>query len=109
MDEQELYIAMKSLPDFDCWPLPHTWYTKFGIPLPTVIGPKEYMESGYTTKCTYEMKKLPPLILNEPQDGGRLVIVPETVPVEVSTTQVPFDCPGIFPAVLPSLCDPSPA
>jgi len=104
-EERKLYEAMKDLPDFDCFPIPQSWFKKFNIPPRNPVGVREYIHSNYAMAMAVAPKDLPPLIIDEPQQGGKLVEVapPEEVPVELISK--PFDWPEgkPFPAVLPSL------
>ena len=104
-EERDLYEALKNLPDFDCFPIPSSWFKKFNIEPRGVVGPKEYIESNYAMMKSLEPKQLPPLIIDEPQQGGKLVkmIEPEVIPTELVSR--PFEVKGPFPAVLPFLKD----
>jgi hypothetical protein len=112
-EERKLYEALKELPDFDCFPIPQSWFKKFGLPARNPISVREYIHSNYAMEIAAKPKDLPPLIIDEPQQGGKLVEVPafEEIPVEVVTR--PFELPEgkPFPAVLPSLLNtiPEPA
>ena len=106
-DEQSLYDELKQLPDFDCLPIPQTWFKKFGIPPRNPISTREFLESQYTMKCAWSPKDLPPLIINTPQQNGKLVVVPEHEEVTHTIISKPFEMPEVFPAVLPSLTDES--
>jgi hypothetical protein len=108
MDEVTLYRMMKDLPDFDSYPIPFAWYAKFGIPMPEAIGPREYIESNYAMQCANDKKDLSPLVIDAPQKGGALVVVPVHAEVKVETSQRTFEMPesGVFPVVLPALNDP---
>lgn len=109
-DEQhQLYLQMKDLPDFDCFPLPQHWYKKYNIEQPGVINPKEFMESGYAIKCQFAKKDLPTIVKGPLLDeNGEIRHVP-FLPIEeikVTTTTRPFRMEnGEFPVVLPSLLD----
>jgi len=54
-----------------------------------------------------EQKELPPLIIDEPQQGGKLVVVPEQEPVTLEVVNRPFvwDEKKPFPAVLPFIAE----
>lgn len=106
MDEDTLlYNSMKDLPDFDCFPIPSHWFSKFGIPPRNPVSVREYIDSGYTFKMSIAPKDLPPLIISEPQQGGKLVemIIEEPVKVEVISRPLELKDGEAFPAVLPSL------
>lgn len=103
--ERQLYEELRQSPDFHLLPLPQHWYEKFGIPRRTMDTTREFLESGYTMKCMYAQKDLPPLIIDEPIDNGRQPIfhIVEEVPLEIISR--PFEQGKHFPAVLPSLTD----
>lgn len=65
---------------------------------------KEFIASGYTLKCAYAPKDLPPIVIDKPIKDGLLVEVapPEEIPVEVVSR--PFTEENV-PMVLPSLKD----
>ncbi len=96
---------MKDLPDFDCLPIPVSWFKKYNIPAREAVAPKEYIESNYAMLKSVELKDLPPLIIDEPQRGGVLVEVVAEDPVTLEVVSRPFewDTSKPFPAVLPSL------
>ena len=106
MDEEEiLYNEMKDLPDFDCMPIPARWFKRFNIAPRTLPTTREYLESGYTIKRATEIKDLPPLIIDEPQQNGKLLVpLPaEEIKVEVVSRPFEWDSSKPFPAVLPML------
>jgi hypothetical protein len=90
-DEDALYNELKELPDFDCLPLPARWFKKYNIPPVEVINPHNFIESRYTVKCQFAPKDLAPLIINEPQQGGKLVEVLPPEDIKVETISKPFD------------------
>jgi len=104
----ELLYELKKLPDFDCLPLPDAWYTKFNLPPKKVINPREFMESNYAMEIALAPKDLPPLIIDEPQQGGKLVQFIDEPPPEVTLRSRPFehDPSKPFPAVLVKDDDP---
>ena len=108
MTDEELYNAMKDLPDFDCYPIPQSWFKKFNLPVRNPITVREYIESGYAMKMAVAPKDLPTLVINEPQQNGKLVKMVEEEPVKVDLISRPFELKEgeMFPAVLPSLKDP---
>ena len=93
---------LKAQPDFECLPLPAYWFKKYNIPPRAAQGPKEYIESNYAMKRAIENKDLPPLIIDEPQQGGKLVKVhpPDATPIEVKTRPFVWDQSKPFPAVI---------
>jgi hypothetical protein len=103
--DEELYNAMKDLPDFDCMPIPSSWFKKFNIPLREAVAPKEFIESNYTLKRSVEIKDLPPIIIDEPQRNGVLMEVPKEEEIKVEVVSRPFDWDNSkpFPSVLPAL------
>jgi hypothetical protein len=86
-EEVELLYALKQLPDFECFPLPASWYEKYKIPPRGVVNPREFMESNYTMRMAVAEKDLPPLFIDEPQRGGELKEFPpiKEIPIEVRT------------------------
>jgi hypothetical protein len=107
-EEVELLYALKQLPDFDCLPIPDHWFKKYNLAPRGTIAPREFMESNYTMSMAVAPKDLPPLIIDEPQQGGKLVKfmeVPE-VPVEVRSRPFEWDQSKPFPAVLVKDDDP---
>jgi hypothetical protein len=107
-EEVELLYALKQLPDFDCLPIPDTWFKKYNLAPRGTIAPREFMESNYTMSMAIAPKDLPPLIIDEPQQNGKLVRfmeVPE-VPVEVRSRPFDWDQSKPFPAILVKEDDP---
>ena len=101
-EEVELLYALKKLPDFDCFPIPDSWYKKYNLAPRGVINPRQFMESNYAMEMAIAPKDLPPLIIDEPQQNGKLVIVPdEPMPhVEVRSRPFEWDNTKPFPAIL---------
>ena len=103
-DEEELALLkeLQAQPDFECLPLPAYWFKKYNIPPRAAQGPKEYIESNYAMKMAIAPKDLPPLIIDEPQQGGKLVKVhpPDATPIEVKTRPFVWDRTKPFPAVI---------
>jgi hypothetical protein len=102
-EERALYETLKTLDDFDCFPLPSAWYKKFNIPPRNPVTIREFMESRYTDTC-FLKSTLPTLVIETPIKDGLLVqMAPlEDVPVEVISR--PFTLQSV-PAILPSLMD----
>ncbi len=107
MDDEVMYDLMKDMPDFDCMPIPQSWYKKFNIPPRNPVTVREYIDSGYAMKRAIEKKDLPPLIIDTPQQGGKLAIFVPEEKVQVDMISRPFvlDPDTPFPAILPSLRD----
>jgi hypothetical protein len=106
MDEEEiLYNELKQSPEFDNLPLPARWFKKFNIPPRTLPTTREYLESGYTIKRATEHKDLPPLIIDEPQQNGKLLVAPPVEEIKSEVISRPFDWDSSkpFPVVLPML------
>lgn len=103
--DDEMYNAMKDMPDFECMPIPAEWFKKYHIPIREAVAPKEFIESNYTIARAVEVKDLPPIIIDDPQRDGALVEVPkeEEIPVEVICRPFEWDSSKPFPAVLPAL------
>ena len=103
-DEEELALLkeLQAQPDFECLPLPAYWFKKYNIPPRAAQGPKEYIESNYAMRRANEVKDLPPLIIDEPQQGGKLVKVqpPDATPIEVKARPFVWDQSKSFPAVI---------
>lgn len=101
-DELALLKMLQAQPDFECLPLPAYWFKKYNIPPRAATGPKEYIESNYAMRRSVEQKDLPPLIIDEPQQGGKLVKVhpPEEVKIEVVARPFVWDQTKPFPAVI---------
>jgi len=107
-EEVELLYALKKLPDFDCLPIPDTWFKKYNLAPRTTVGPREFMESNYTMNMAIAQKDLPPIIIDEPQQGGKLLpfINEAPPPVEVRTRPFEWDASKPFPATLVKDDDP---
>lgn len=105
IDEDALYNEMKDLPDFDCMPIPSSWFKKYKIGSRNPLTPAEFIESNYTMRRATERKDLDPLIIDEPQQGGKLVEAPPVEDIKVEVINRPFDWDNTkpFPAVLPML------
>jgi hypothetical protein len=101
-DELALLKMLQAQPDFECLPLPAYWYKKYNIPPRAATGPKEYIESNYAMRRALEPKDLPPLIIDEPQQGGKLVKVhpPEETNIKVVARPFNWDQTKPFPAVI---------
>jgi hypothetical protein len=115
MDEQEerlLVEALKQHPEFECFPLPASWFKKYNIPPRTACGPREYIHSNYAIECSIAPKDLPPILIKEPQkDKDGKVILVEMVKVEEPVLEVrerPFQLQDgeDFPIVLVDENDP---
>lgn len=105
IEDREIYAELKDLEDFGCFLIPESWYKEFNIEKPKEETISEFMRSGYTAKCAYKYKNLPPIIHSVPQDNGRLAVVPEIFIPELSVTQRPFILAEgePFPSILPGL------
>jgi len=103
-DEEELALLkeLQAQPDFECLPLPAYWFKKYNIPPRAAQGPKEYIESNYAMRRANEHKDLPPLFIDEPQQGGKLAKVhpPDATPVEVRSKPFVWDRTKPFPSVI---------
>lgn len=108
LDDETMYNLMKDMPDFDSFPIPQSWYKMFKIPPRNPVSVREFIESGYAMKRAIEKKDLPPLIIDTPQQGGKLAIFIPEEKVQVDMISRPFvlDENTPFPAILPSLRDP---
>jgi hypothetical protein len=87
LDEDALYEELRLLPDFECFPLPAHWYKKYNIEPVKQPDTREFLNSHYTIKCAIAPKDLPPIIINEPQQNGKLypLAPPPDIPVYTIT------------------------
>lgn len=101
-DELTLLRLLQAQPDFDCLPIPAYWFKKYGLPPREAVGPREYIASNYAMKKANEEKDLPPIIIDEPQQGGKLfpLLPPEEIPVEVVSRPFDWKQDKPFPAVI---------
>jgi hypothetical protein len=105
VEDRQLYEEMRQLSDFASYPIPESWFKDFNIPRNPVSTVEEFLKSGYTERIAFQPKNLPPLIINEPQQNGKLVVVPDIEVPEVLTITRPFDSTENFPTVLPFLTE----
>jgi hypothetical protein len=105
VEDRQLYEEMRQLSDFANYPIPESWYKDFNIQRNPVASVEEFLKSGYTEKIAFQPKNLPPLIINVPQQNGKLVVVPDFDVAEVKTFTRPFDSTQNFPTVLPALTE----
>ena len=85
LTDEEMFAVLSKLPDFDRFPLPGYWYTKFNIPKPTIPTFQEALNLHYKTQ-------------NAPGDGVPIKVMPlapggvrpllEVAPVEITTQRV---------------------
>ena len=101
-DEKKLLEVLQSQPDWECLPIPAYWFKKYGIPPRAAVAPREYIESNYAMRKAVEPKDLPPILIDEPQDGGRLVTPAPPEEVDIKLVSRPFvsDPNKPFPAVI---------
>jgi len=101
-DELKLLQLLQAQPDFDCLPIPAYWFKKYGLPPREAVAPREYIESNYAMKRANEQKDLPPILIDEPQQNGKLfpLLPPENIPVEVITRPFVMNENKPFPAVI---------
>lgn len=102
MDEKELFEELRKLPDFECFPIPVSWHTKYGVTPRSAVNSREFIDSNYTLKCSVAPKDLPILIIREPQQNGKLVNAPpveeikaETICREYTLTETPDVLPSL--------------
>jgi len=111
-EERELVEALMQQPDFECLPIPGSWFKKYNIPPRTACGPREYIHSNYAMNCSVAPKDLPPIDIKEPQkDKDGNIILVEMVKVEEEVFEVrqrPFQLKEgeEFPVVLVDENDP---
>lgn len=105
--EDELFELVKNSPEFDRLPLPSRWFKKYNIPPREAVDTRTFIESGYTLKRQLEEKDLPPIFIDEPQQNGKLVEVPQEDPIKIEVVNRPFDWDSNkrFPDILPSLAN----
>ena len=101
-DELKMLQLLQAQPDFDCLPIPAYWFKKYNLPPREAVGPSEYIASNYAMKRANEEKDLPPIIIDEPQQGGKLfpLLPPENIPVEVVSRPFEWNHDKPFPAVI---------
>ena len=100
-EELELVKVLQAQPDFECLPIPAYWFKKYNIPPREATAPPEYIESNYAMKRANEPKDLPPIIIDEPQQGGKVYPVAPPEEIKVDVVSRPFNWTGNkpFPAV----------
>lgn len=86
-----LYNSIKDDPEFENLPIPSHWFKKFNIPPRNPVSVKEYIESNYAMMMSLQKKPLPPLIISEPQQNGKLVQLVEVEPIPVETIVRPYE------------------
>jgi len=101
-DERKLLQLLQAQPDWECLPIPAYWFKKYGLPPREAVGPREYIESNYAMKRANEQKDLPPILIDEPQQNGKLypVAPPEQVDIQVVNRPFVMDENKPFPAVI---------
>jgi len=101
-DEKKLLEVLQSQPDWECLPIPAYWFKKYGIPPRAAVAPREYMESNYAMKKAVEYKDLPPILIDEPQQDGKVypVAPPENVDIQLVSRPFVSDPSKPFPAVI---------
>ena len=100
-EELEFVKMLQAQPDFECLPIPAYWFKKYNIPPREATAPTEYIESNYAMKRANEPKDLPPIIIDEPQQGGKVYPVAPPEDIKVDVVSRPFNWTGDkpFPAV----------
>jgi len=101
-DEKKLLELLQSQPDWECLPIPAYWFKKYGIPARAAVAPREFLESNYTMRMAVEPKDLPPILIDEPQQNGKLypVAPPEKVDIQLVSRPFVSDPNKPFPAVI---------
>jgi hypothetical protein len=69
MSEEQLFAILKTLEDFDKYPLPVSWYKKFNLPAPKTVALPQYVKEGHWMKCAYDPKTTWE-VRTEPAPGG---------------------------------------
>lgn len=80
MTDEEIYHALKQLPDFDRFPLPAYWYEKFNIPKPTIPTLNEALK--YHTKIQNAPGDGRPIEMRGPAPGGVRPLL-DPIPIEI--------------------------
>jgi len=88
ISDEELYAILKEHPNFDCLPLPKSWYEKFDLKLKQPMNYRESIESGYALKCQYIPDDLPSEVIKTPDDYVFAELKPLEVPLEVITKEI---------------------
>lgn len=96
-EERSLLEVLKTQPDFDSLPIPAYWFKKYNLPPRTATGPSEYIESNYAMKRANENKDLPPIIIDTPQQDGKLYPVAPAEAIEIEVRSRPFEWKGNTP------------
>ena len=108
LSEREIFEELSKLPDFDCMPIPISWFSKYNIPARSVPNTREFLESEYTVKMQRTEKDLPPLVITEPRrdEAGNIKLVEVAPPekIDVETITRPYTA-GDNVVTLPSLVD----
>ena len=108
-EEHAIYLSMKDLEDFSCFPLPQHFYKKYNIEQPGLINPRDFIESGYALKMQFAKKDLPTITKGPLKDeNGNVRLLPFLDPpkIEVETITRPYRQEGEMPpAILPGLID----
>lgn len=101
-DEKKLLELLQSQPDFECLPIPAYWFKKYGIPPREAVGPTEYIKSNYAMEMANQVKDLPPIIIDEPQQNGKVIAPapPDNTKVEVVQRPFMWKEGTSFPAVI---------
>jgi len=83
LTDEEIYNALKDLPDFDRLPLPKYFYEKFNIPPPKILTPIEAVRLHEATQMQGGAPYLPPETRDPAPGGVRPLIEVEPVKIEV--------------------------
>lgn len=89
--EYELFLQIKNSAEYGILPLPARWYEKFGVPPVKHMTVREFYESNYTLNCAFASKDLPPLIIDEPLQNGKLVELIKEEPIPITVVETPYD------------------
>lgn len=80
---------LQKQPDFECLPIPASWFKKYNIPPRSACDPKEYISSNYAINCSIAPKDLPTIDIKEPlKDKEGKVILVEMIKVEEPLLEV---------------------
>jgi hypothetical protein len=88
MSDEELYNLLKSHPQFECLPLPKSWYEKFNLKLKQPMNYRECIEGNYAIKAMFSPDDLPPETIPTPADYVFPELKADVVPLEVVSKEV---------------------
>lgn len=84
MTDDELFAILSSLPDFDRFPLPESWYTKYNIPRPKILSLRESL-ALQTSIANAPGPNCPLEVYPVAKGGVRPLIEVEPIKIECTT------------------------